>query len=71
MEDKDWKMRKKMNGQTGNGTGMEEYTGKENWIGERGRKRKGTKWMGSRCNRGLLAQKPEVVTVSQHHRIFN
>ena len=25
----------------------------------------------SRCNRGLLGQKPEVVTVSQHHRIFN
>jgi len=25
----------------------------------------------SRCNMGLLPQKPEVVTVSQHHRIFN
>jgi len=25
----------------------------------------------SRCNREVLAQKPEVVTVSQHHRIFN
>jgi len=46
MEDKDRKRRKKMNGQTGDGTGMEEYTGKEDWIGERGRKRKRTKWMG-------------------------
>ena len=25
----------------------------------------------SRCNMTVLAQKPEVVTVSQHHRIFN
>jgi len=27
--------------------------------------------LGSRCKIGILPQKPEVVTVSQHHRIFN